>query len=101
MERSLKKPFGIFVVTSLVATVAMADMYYDPPGDIATGNAISILDLANMMIDASGLKIKPIFADPLEGDIEKSLADISQAKNYFKWEPKTKLNNWLTEILKK
>ena len=69
--------------------------------NIATGNAISILDLANMMIDASGLKIKPIFADPLEGDIEKSLADISQAKNYFKWEPKTKLNNWLTEILKK
>jgi len=69
--------------------------------NIATGNAISILDLANMMIDASGLKIKPIFADPLEGDIEKSLADISQAKSYFNWEPKIKLHNWLTEILKK
>ena len=69
--------------------------------NIGIGNAISILELANMMINASGLKIKPIFVDPLEGDIEKSLADISQAKEYFNWEPKIELRDWLTEILKK
>ena len=69
--------------------------------NIGTGNAISILELAKMIINASGLKIEPIFAEALEGDIKKSLADISQAKKYFNWEPKIELLDWLTEILKK
>ena len=69
--------------------------------NIGTGNTISILELANMMINASGLKIEPIFAEALEGDIEKSHADVSQAKKYFNWESKIELQDWLTEILKK
>ncbi len=69
--------------------------------NIGTGNAISILELANMIINASGLKIEPIFAEALEGDIKKSLADISQAKKYFNWKPKIELQDWLREILKK
>ena len=69
--------------------------------NIGTGNTISILELANMIINASGLKIEPIFVEALEGDIKKSLADISQAKKYFNWEPKIKLQDWLKEILKK
>ena len=39
--------------------------------NIGTGNAISILELANMIINASGLKIEPIFVEALEGDIRK------------------------------
>ena len=69
--------------------------------NIGTGNAISILELANMIINASGLKIEPIFAEALEGDIKKSLADISQAKKYFNWKSKIELQDWLREILKK
>ena len=69
--------------------------------NIGTGNAISILDLANMIISTSGLKTNPIFAEALKGDIEKSHADISQAKKHFNWEPKIELQDWLTEILKK
>jgi UDP-glucose 4-epimerase len=69
--------------------------------NIGTGNAISILELANMMISISGLKIEPIFAEACEGDIEKSHADISQAKKYFNWEPKIELQDWLTETLMK
>jgi len=69
--------------------------------NIATGNVTSILELANMMINASGLKIDPIFAEALEGDIEKSHANISQAKKHFNWEPKIELQDWLKEILKK
>ena len=69
--------------------------------NIATGNTTSILELANMMINASGLKMDPIFAEALKGDIEKSHADISQAKEYFNWEPKIELRDWLMEILKK
>ena len=69
--------------------------------NIGTGNAVSVLDLANMMTNASGSKIEPMFADALEGDIEKSHADISQAKKHFNWEPKIELQDWLKEILKK
>jgi len=69
--------------------------------NIGTGNAISILELAKMIINASGLKIEPIFAEALEGDIKKSLADISQAKKYFNWKSKIELQDWLREILKK
>ena len=69
--------------------------------NIGTGNAISILELANMIINTSGLKIEPIFVEALEGDIKKSLADISQAKKYFNWEPKIELQDWLKEMLKK
>ena len=69
--------------------------------NIGTGNPVSILELANMMISTSELKIKPIFEESLDGDIEKSYANISQAKKYFNWEPKIKLQDWLMEILKK
>ena len=69
--------------------------------NIGTGNAVSVLDLANMMTNASGSKIEPMFAEALEGDIEKSHADISQAKKHFNWEPKIELQDWLKEILKK
>ena len=69
--------------------------------NIGTGNAISILDLANMIISTSGLKTNPIFAEALKGDIEKSHADISQARKHFNWEPKIELQDWLMEILKK
>ena len=69
--------------------------------NIGTGNTISILELAKMMLNAAGLKIEPIFTETHEGDIEKSHADISQAKKHFNWNPQTELQNWLTEILKK
>jgi len=67
--------------------------------NIATGNPISILELANMMINLSRLKIEPIFQKSSQGDIEKSHADISRAKKYFDWEPKIELQDWLREIL--
>ena len=69
--------------------------------NIGTGNTISILELAKMMINAAGLKIEPIFTETHEGDIEKSHADISQAKKHFNWKPQIELQDWLTEILKK
>ena len=69
--------------------------------NIGTGNTISILELAKMMLNAAGLKIEPIFTETHEGDIEKSHADISQAKKHFNWKPQIELQDWLTEILKK
>ena len=55
--------------------------------NIGTGNSISILELANIMIDISGLKLEPIMEKALEGDIEKSQSNNSLARKLFNWKP--------------
>ncbi len=67
--------------------------------NVGTGNAITILELANMMIEISGLKMKPVFETELEGDIKKSQADISLITKSFNWKAKKDLRQWLMEIL--
>ena len=67
--------------------------------NIGSGKPMTILELAKMFLDISKLDLKPIFEDPLEGDIEKSHADISLAIKSFNWKPKKDLRKWLTEIL--
>ena len=67
--------------------------------NVGTGNAITILELANMMLEISELDMQPIFEVPLEGDIVKSQADIALAIKSFNWRPKKSLHEWLTEIL--
>jgi UDP-glucose 4-epimerase len=67
--------------------------------NVGTGNAITILELAKIMIDVSGLDLQPIFKSPLEGDIKKSQADITLAIKSFNWKPKKELREWLMEIL--
>ena len=67
--------------------------------NIGTGNSISILELAKMMIKISGLDLEPIISDALEGDIAKSQSDISLSKRSFGWEHEIRLEDWLKEIL--
>ena len=69
--------------------------------NIGSGKAISILELANMMIKISELELNPIFMEALQGDIKKSHADISLAKRSFSWNPEVTLQEWLREIIKK
>ncbi len=67
--------------------------------NIGTGKAITILELANMIIESSGQNLKPIFKNSLEGDIKKSQADISLITKSFNWKAKKNLREWLMEIL--
>ena len=67
--------------------------------NIGTGESITILELAEMILEISKLDLKPVFDPPLEGDIEKSQADITLAKELLKWKPGKKLSDWLSEIL--
>ena len=67
--------------------------------NVGTGNAITISELAKMMLNISGLGMQPIFETPLEGDIEKSQADITLLTKSFNWKAKKDLQEWLTEIL--
>ena len=62
--------------------------------NIGTGTALSINDLADIIIKASGLAIKPVHGPPLEGDIRASQADVSLAKKLLNWQAETKLEDW-------
>ena len=68
--------------------------------NIGTGDSISILELAKIMIEISGLKLEPIMKNALEGDIEKSQSDNSLARKLFDWKPERRLENWLKETIK-
>ena len=63
--------------------------------NIGTGTTISILDLANMIIKFSGLKIKPIHRSALPGDVRATQADITKVKTMLKWRPTTSIQDWL------
>ena len=67
--------------------------------NVGTGNAISILDLAKTMIEISGLNLEPIISEALDGDIQKSHSDSSLAKNSFGWISKTRLEDWLRDVI--
>jgi UDP-glucose 4-epimerase len=69
--------------------------------NIGSGKAISVLELANMMIKISGSELSPTFTKSLQGDIEKSHADVSLAKRLFGWKSEITLQEWLKEIIKK
>ncbi len=69
--------------------------------NIASEDMTSINELAKMMIKMSGLNLKPIYDEPRKGDIKKSNADISKAKELLKWNTKITLEEGLKKIFPK
>jgi|TARA_B100001750_G_C15431619_1_gene558575 UDP-glucose 4-epimerase len=67
--------------------------------NVGTGNSVSILDLANIVINASGLSLEPIHGPELSGDVRATQADITLIRKLLGWEPKMRLDDWLTEII--
>ena len=67
--------------------------------NVGTGYSISILDLANVCIEASGLSLKPVHGPQLPGDILDSKADLELIKKSLEWKPITKLEDWLVQVI--
>jgi len=70
--------------------------------NFGTGKEVSILDLANMIINACGRKgeIKPIHVEPRIGEVERLIADATKAKSILNWEPKVSFDEGLTKFVK-
>jgi len=66
--------------------------------NIGTGIAISIKDLAYLMIKISGKDLEPVFDKLPEGDVKSSQADITLAKKILGWENATKLEDGLRTL---
>tara|TARA_B100000029_G_C17515975_1_gene938054 strand:+ start:560 stop:1456 length:897 start_codon:yes stop_codon:yes gene_type:complete len=91
-----------FIHVKDVVNANLLAMKSDVPylhANIGTGNSISILELAKIIINESGIDLEPIMSEALEGDIEKSQADITLAKREFGWKPEMKLKCWLKEVI--
>ena len=64
-------------------------------------NMINLVLTNKMIIEISGLNVKPIHIETLEGDVKISQADISLIRRTIPWEPKVKLRDWLQQHIKK
>ena len=90
----------IFVQDVVMANLlAMTNNVKNSLMNIGTGKVMTILELADMIIDISRVGLEPIFDKPLDGDIKKSHADISLAIQSLNWRPKKELSEWLKEVV--
>jgi len=71
------------------------------PINIGSGKELSIIDLANSIIDLCGKKreIKPVHVEPRIGEVIKLIADATKAKKILGWEPKYDLKEGLREFV--
>jgi len=87
-----------FVYVDDVVNANILAMESDIDGEffnIGTNSVISVLELANIIIKFSGLKLKPIHQSAMPGDVKATQADITKAKMMLKWKPTTSLKDWL------
>jgi|SRR3990170_101574 len=71
------------------------------PTNIGTGKEVSIIDLANLIIDLCGKKktIKPIHVETRIGEVKKLIANTTKAKEILKWKPKYELKEGLKAFI--
>lgn len=67
--------------------------------NIATGETITIGELANLILSLTGGKSKVEFLEPLEGDIRFSKPSIKNAEDELNFNPKFKLRNGLQKFI--
>ena len=68
--------------------------------NIGTGKITSILQLANILIKLYNLPILPEFSESLQGDVQKSQADITKSQNLLNWKYKIELDEGLKKLIK-
>jgi len=67
--------------------------------NVGTNSTITVLELANLIIDAFGLSLKPVHGPELPGDVKITKADISRAQKMLNWQPKTRIEEWLKSTI--
>jgi UDP-glucose 4-epimerase len=72
------------------------------PVNFGTGKEVSIIDLANKIINLCGVgdTIKPVFIDPRIGEVKRLIADPSRARDLLGWESEYDLETGLANFVK-
>lgn len=68
--------------------------------NIGTGITTSILQLANILIKLYNLPISPEFSKPLQGDVQKSQANIKKSQKLLNWKYEIDLEEGLEKMIK-
>ncbi|MFC1920709.1 dTDP-glucose 4,6-dehydratase [Chloroflexota bacterium] len=74
----------------------------EEPVNFGTGTEVSIIDLANKIIDMCGVSgtIKPVYVDPRIGEVIRLIADASRAKELLGWEADYSLEKGLSNFVR-
>ena len=67
--------------------------------NVATGTQTSLLQLLSTLEELTGNKVERNFAAARPGDIQRSLADISKVRKFFKYAPNVCLKDGLSQLL--
>lgn len=90
-----------FVFVEDVAKANLAAMYSKTDTgffNVGTGVATSIKELADVMIQLSGLNLEPIYEKPLQGDVQSSQADTTLTAKVLNWRYQTPLKEGLRKF---
>ena len=68
--------------------------------NIGTGKTTTILQLAKFLIKLYNLEISPEFSDPLDGDVQKSQANIKKTQQLLNWTYKIDIEKGLEKMIK-
>ena len=73
----------------------------DKPINLGTGRDVSIVDLANTIIDLCDQtgNIVPVFVEPRPGEVRRLVADSSLAKHLLGWEPQNTVEDGLVKLI--
>jgi len=67
--------------------------------NVGTSISITILDLAKTIIKSSGLDIELNFGPALNGDVQRSVANIDLIEDKIGWKPTVFLEKWIDDII--
>jgi UDP-glucose 4-epimerase len=90
-----------FVSVQDVVRANILAMQRDAVGtfNIATGDGVSVRDLARVIGELGGMTREPVFEKPRPGDIRESVADISRAWDVMGYRPRVHLVDGLRETM--
>ncbi|MBI4333108.1 MAG: GDP-mannose 4,6-dehydratase [Chloroflexi bacterium] len=77
------------------------DKPYTEPINFGTGHEVSIIDLANKIIDLCGKRgsMEPVNVEPRIGEVKRLIARADTARELLGWEPSYVLENGLTDFI--
>ena len=86
----------VYVGDVVAATLAAVDQD-GSVFNVGTGDETSVLDLYERIQKAAGIQREPDFAPPRDGELQRSVLDVSRAERGLGWKPKRSLEEGLEE----
>jgi UDP-glucose 4-epimerase len=89
----------VFIRDVVQANIRAMDSREQGVFNIACGKQINLLELADMIMEISGITVPVTFGPPVEGDVRHSLADISRARKLLAYEPEYSVRKGLEKTI--